>query len=103
MNKPTILERLENRFYIGDDPIPDTIRYIEELEARVKELECRMVELPDHIKKDIIREIDGFDVFMASKNGTFYAHHLRRIATELEDRNKEWDAELRAAFQEAGD
>jgi len=39
---------------------------------------------------------------MASKNGTFYAHHLRRIATEIEDRNKEWDAALRAAFQEAG-
>jgi hypothetical protein len=35
MNKPTILERLENRFYMGDDPIPDTIRYIEELEEKL--------------------------------------------------------------------
>ena len=35
----TILERLENRFYTGDDPIPDAIRYIEDLEERVIYLE----------------------------------------------------------------
>ena len=39
MSKPTILERLENYRYLGDDPIPDAIRHIEELEERVKELE----------------------------------------------------------------
>jgi hypothetical protein len=44
MSKPTILERLENRFYQGDDPIPDTIRHIEELEERVKELERQIAE-----------------------------------------------------------
>jgi hypothetical protein len=42
MSKPTILERLETRFFMGDDPIPDTMRYIEELEARVAELTAEL-------------------------------------------------------------
>ena len=42
MSKPTILERLEYYRYMGDDPIPDAIRYIEKLEERVKELEAAL-------------------------------------------------------------
>jgi hypothetical protein len=78
---------------------------IESLRERVRVLECRSLELPDHVVKNIVTEVDGYKVYCPTNNGGSYAaHHLRRIATELDDLNKEWDDKIQQELspQEAG-
>ena len=72
-------------------------RYIHELMGRIKELEARAIGLPPtHEPSEFVTDVDGYVYYWphGSTGGHYAAHHLRRIATELDDRNREWHDQI---------
>jgi len=79
------------------DDHADTGKALLESKKRISALECRMVELPPvREPSEFVTDVDGYVYYWphGSTQGHYAAHHLRRIATELDDRNKEWDEQI---------
>ena len=77
--------------------IEETMQMLLERDKRISALECRMVELPPvREPSEFVTDVDGYVYYWphGSTQGHYAAHHLRRIATELDDRNKEWDEQI---------
>lgn len=49
------------------------------------------VKLVDTLSKSIYQECDGFYVLDTIDGGCLYAHHLRWLADELDEMNKDWN------------
>jgi hypothetical protein len=95
------VDYLENRLEMDPrhtiDGIAARDETIKALECKIVRLEARMIGLPPKRDPDeFVTDVDGYVYYWPTGcNGHFASHHLRRIATELDDRNAEWDAQIK--------
>ena len=72
-----------------------------ELEEELAALSALSLPLPPNWDREIVMNMDGYRTWWpTADNGSYAAHHLRRIASELDAINKGWDDQLKLEHAE---